>query len=219
MADTYPNHVIIEGAGFARVSVATLSGTDIQSFGTAIDLKVVSSEKTKFANAAKDTEYTVKRTTAGVDVRVAKTDVTINAGDGSTAAAGTNADEITMEVAVGKTDRDSLIAALRDSTKRIAIMKGIGVRASDKAVVGFEHLIGKISGDFESNSAEDINTITLTIRGGETFTSTALYSAYNTAMTTATITPVGKSAITPKALTTTDYADLITGKVVITAAS
>lgn len=216
MADTYPNDVVIAGSGFLRLSVATLNGSDITSFGTAIDLKVVSAEKSKYANFSKDTEYITKRTTAGVDVRAAKTDVTINAGDGSVAASGTNADEMTCEVAVGKTDRAAIIAALRDSTKRIAALRGIGVKASDHSQVGFEHIIGKISGDLEFNSAEDIQTFSITIKGGETFTSTALYSAYNTAMTTATITPVGKSAITPKALSSGDYANLISGKLVYT---
>jgi len=220
MADSYPGDILVAGGGFLKMLPVTLSGNDITAFGTALSFLFVSgTEKAKYANARKETEYLTKRSTTGVDLRVAKSSKTINAVDGSEAAAGDNADEISGEISMGKTDADTFISWLQDADNCVAACKGIGRRASDGAIVGFEHLIGYISGDFQEDIGEDIVTFNVTVKGGVAFTSTALFSAYNTAMQGATITPIGRTAITIKALVTGDYTNLITGKIVRTALS
>ena len=118
---------------------------------------------------------------------------------------------------------DSLITDLR-LDKLWATSMGIG-RTTAGVVAGYQHLIGKISGNLkQSVTGSDYSEVTIKVQGGKTYeAATGVdHTDYNTKMTGATnlITAVGKdTGYTIKDLITTDWTSLIQGQIVRTAAS
>jgi hypothetical protein len=208
---------IVEGAGFLRLSPITLSGSvTIASFGTAIDLLQVTDESQDYTMNEPKEEFITKELSSGYVLEYPKIVKTINAITGYTkAAADSGTDQFEVKALVSKAKLDSVLAA---KGKPFAACKSLGF-TTQGTHAGYAHIIGYIA-NIKTNEKHDLVEVTFTIKGGRTFTAGATtYSTYNTAVTTATIEPVGMSALTIKALTGDNYSALLGGTIVRTAAS
>lgn len=206
------------GAGVARLVPCTMSvgsTREIASFGTALDLTEVTNEAPKYANPTEETQYSTKNTTTGVTVQVAKSTKTIDAVSGSEVPPEGGADEIALSFMLTKAQKRTLVDMVRNKTV-VAVAVGEGHEAETDANQGWSHLLGRISGDLEINNDEEITEVEVTIRGGEGFTLAGGVDelTYNTAMTTGTITPVGRDALTIAGIASGDLTNLKAGQIV-----
>ena len=210
---SYPADVVVKGNSVARIIPTTLTGGKIATFGAAINLPFLTDETPEHANAFEKAEYLTKRSTQGVDLRIAKQSKTLDATTGAEVGAGSNADSIKITGPVGWDDAKLLIGLIRANTP-VAIIIGGGIDAGGNQL-GWEHLLGRISGNISLPRKEEINEITLTISGGEgfAFDTGVDETDYNT-VATAAITPLGGSALTPVGLVTGDLTDFKAGKII-----
>jgi len=206
---------VVEGAGFARLSPITLSGSSvIASFGTKIDLLQVTDETADYGMNPPKNEYINKTLSSGYTLEFPKIVKTISAITGYTKTAAENSqDSFEIKALLSKAKLDSILAG---KSSPFACMKSLGFDTAGNHL-GYAHIIGYIDA-IKENIKHELMEVTLTIKGGMEF-SGSTYSAYNTAMTTATIEPVGMGALTPVALTAPNYTSLCSGVIVRTAAS
>lgn len=217
--------IIVEGLGFIRLSPCTIDNAGaISAFTTPIDLTMLTKEDSEVANATAEPEYKEKNLTNMTKLKLQVTTTTVNPATGETTAAGSNAyDFFEVSAMVGKSQMDSLITNLR-ADKLWAGCMGIG-RTTTGVVAGYQHLLGKISGNLkETRSGGEMSEVTIKLQGGKTYelTSGVDYTDYNTVMTGAgnLITAVGKeTGYTIAAIDSAGMTAILTGQIHRTAAS
>lgn len=191
---------------------------------TKLDLLATVSEPTPTYAGALNTEvkYFETKLSTGNTLRVEDKTNTIEANTGYKATGdGKAVDAFEATVLVGMSDYTALLGLYRNG-KSIFAIRGMGFAAypGDGLMDGFEHLLGKIT-EFAPTEKDGLKEVKIKISGGKTHTATgtATYSDYSTKLTGAsnTITPVGMSEQTIKAITTDDFTSLLTGKIVQTA--
>ena len=213
--------VIIAGGGWIRLIPAdvTEGTTIIEVWKTAIDLLVVSAEGEEVANNNQDTTYITLVSSNGITYRYPQIQKTVDLVSGNEVAPGDNKDSITFTASIGYADWQTIVSILRNDLTAnkdavVAVVCGAGKEAYDGATEGTLHLCGKISGNPTRDKSHEIVATPLTISGGITYTSTPVFTAYNT-IAEASITPGGGSAVTPDGLLTGDYSgDFLEGKIV-----
>ena len=206
---------IVEGTAFAVLSPITMSGaTTIASFGTRIDLKQVTDESEEYTMNEPKNDTITKELTSGYILEIPKLSRTINGQTGYVKAAKeSGVDTFTFKAVISKAKFDSLLAGKGNP---FACAKGLGFDTTG-VLTGYAHLIGYMS-NLKYSIKHDLVETDITIKGGTTL-SGSTYSAYNTAMTTPTIEPVGMGVLTLKAVTAGDYTNLLNGTIVRTAAA
>jgi hypothetical protein len=206
--------IVAEAGSVLRMSPITLTGTNtIASFGTKIDFLSITDESSDTAMQAPKTEFIKKVLTSGVNLEMPKIVTTIDALTGLVKSANDlGVDAMNVKVLASKTQLEALIAA---KGKPFACMISQGYDTQG-VHLGWKHMIGFL-GNIVENIKRDFLELSLQVKGGITYLPGAsAFAEYNTAMTTATIEPVGKSALTPVAFDAPDYASLLTGSIVRT---
>lgn len=203
---------VVAGGAFARLSPITMSGTKtITAFGTAIDLLQITDESEEYTMNTPKNDVLSKELSSGYVLESPKVSRIIDATTGALkASADSGVDTFTFKAVLSKTKFDSILAGKGNP---FACMKSLGFDTTG-AHVGFAHIIGYID-SLKYNVKQDLVETDITIKGGVSFLGST-YGAYNTAVTTATIEPVGMGTITPKALTSDNYTALLNGTIVRT---
>lgn len=210
--------IIVEGLSFLRLCPLTVSETTgkLTGLGTAVDIARLEKEGWEIGSATSDPEYKEKVLTNRVKLRLQVSYITIDPATGETVSAKSDAtDKIDVTAVVGKTDLQSMITIMR-SDAVYAAMVGLGVTAAGENA-GYLHLIGKISGSVKGEIGSDgYVSVALSIAGGKSYVADTGfdYQAYNTKMC-ASITPFGKSAITPTATVAADMTEILKGRVTL----
>lgn len=207
---------IVEAGSVFRIVPVTLSGSfTISSFGTKIDFLQVTEESSEYSMQAPKSEFIKKELTSGVSLELPKLVSAIDAFTGyGKAANDLGIDQFTVKVLMSKSNFDAILSL---KGKPVAGMLSLGFDTQG-VHLGYKHIIGYIQNINESVK-RDFMEVSLNIKAGVPFLiGSSTVAAYNSAMTTATIEPVGKSALTPKSLSPGDYSVLLSGVIVRTAA-
>jgi len=226
---TNPKDYMYGDSGFLRIvyGITNTGGTLTATSLAKLDFTgVVASPSGSYAGAATEQEYYESKTATGVTLRIPNNAFTVDATTGYKTSKENTAEKFEVTVYCGWTAYKQLLAEYRAGNVVIAC-RGMGLKASDNSVVGYEHLCGKIT-EFAPSQKEEMWEIKLTISGGTSYTaSTGLaFSDYNTIATGATnkIQPDGVTSeytiLELTASTTgTSFATLMTGVILQTAAS
>jgi len=216
MASTYPNDITIQGTQFVRFVPVTLTdatGKEIDSFGTAIDFIVVETEHPKFANVHEETTFVSKVLSGGDTLKHPESTNAFLAATGNSTSKTDNYDSIKVMVGLGYDDFVSLKEVITTNTKIASICIGYGRPADGGTMPAYLFIIGKMVGDLEWDSTQDINTVEFTVEGSVTYTAggSAAYTDYNTAMS-GNITLLDGSTVYPiPEIETADYTEILSG--------
>ena len=208
---------IVEGGGFLRLVPINLAGSNtVSTFGAAIDLLQVTDESQDYVMNEPKEDFVTKELSTGYVLEYPKIVKTINAMTGyAKAASDSGAEQFEVKALVSKAKLDSVLAA---KGKPFAAVKSLGFTTGG-VHAGYAHLIGYM-GNIKTNEKHDLVEVTFTIKGGRSFVAgSTTHTNYNAAVTTAKIEPVGMSELTIKAITAAEYASLLGGTIVRTAAS
>lgn len=216
---------IMYGAGsYLRILKATLttgSDTEIASLGAStMDLLEVVNEKPGYIGAASTTkEYIEGNLSSGVKAKLEKTTSTINAQTGyKMSDESDNYEKFDVTAWISYDNYKTLLGYFRNGNVIFA-MRSIARKASDRSIVGEEHILGKIT-EFDATFGDQFVEVQFTITGGTVFTvadgSGIDYSSYNALMTGSgnTVEPVGSEEITPADLTSGNFTSLLEGDIV-----
>lgn len=206
--------IVAEAGSVLRMSPITLSGTNtIVSFGTKIDFLSVTEESSDIAMQAPKTDFIKKELTSGINLEMPKIITSLDALTGLVKSANDlGVDAMNVKVLASKAQLASLIAA-KGLPFACVLSQGYDTQGVH---LGWKHMIGYL-GNIVENIKRDFLEISLQIKGGVTFIAgSSTFTTYNTALTTASIEPVGKSALSPKAFVAGDYTSLLTGVIVRT---
>lgn len=206
------------GSGAVRLLLPSLTGSDITAFDTdLVDLTGIVSIKPEFANKRKSTEYESTRTIKGVNLRAAKKDKTLDAVTNVLVAAEGQASSVEIGFYCNDTILTKIKSAVGSSDQPV-----IAVWVSGEVDGGLpkdNHILGYIDGNLAEEYKEGVQTYTLKVVGGVGFTSSLLFSDYNTAFKTTpgTITPDAfdstTDAITFADITAPDLITLLSGEI------
>ena len=216
---------IMYGAGsYLRLLLATLtegSETEIASVAaTTTDLLEVVNEKPSYVGAASTSkEYIEGTLSSGVKCKLEKTTSTINAQTGYKMSDDSdNYEKFEMSAWLSYAHYKTLLGYYRSGNVLFAL-RSIGRVAETRAIVGDEHILGKIT-EFDATFGDQFVEVSFTITGGTVFTiasgATITYSEYNALMTGSgnTIEPVGSETVTPTDLVSGDFTSILAGNIV-----
>lgn len=208
-----------EGAVALRIVPCTVTaGTKtITGFGTAQDFLALVSPSWEKINP-EIIEYFTERLSGGITMRAPKV---TKLRDGTTGlAVGSEGDAFDVTIVCVYSQIKALIALLdADPQVPLAIAFAPMLDAGGD-IEGWFHMMGNISGNIKYSQAEGIAKIPVAIKGQSfvlTDTSPPDYTDYNTAVTTATITPFGTTtALTiPSLASAGNLTTLLSGKLLL----
>lgn len=213
---------------FARILVglvlANVTSGKITSLGTAkIDcIATIAPITPTYAAGASDAKYFDTKLSTGNILRRPDNSIAIDITSGYKTAVDTKTTEaFDGTIAVGITDYKTLLKIYRDGTP-VVVIRGMGYKAEDESVVGYEHLICKIT-EFTPTNKEGVMEVKVKFTGGQGYTADTgvTFSAYNSLAcgSSNTIEPAGEDVLTIKNLTADDFTSLLTGKILQTAAA
>lgn len=198
MTWTETQNIITEGLNFLRLaSVSTNASGYLSGLGTPIDLTMITKESSEYANATAEAEYKEKNLTNLTKLKLQVTTTTVNPATGATTGAGSaSSDKFEVSMLLNKTQMDNLISDLR-LDKIWYACKGIG-RTTTGVIAGYEHLVGKISGNLKQEQTGEMSEVSVVLQGGKAYDTVAgFYTDVSTKINTL-ITPVGEdTGITP----------------------
>jgi len=216
--------IMYGGGSYLRTLQATLtagSETEITSIAASTtDLLEVVNEKPSYVGATSTSkEYIEGNLSSGVKVKLEKTTSTINAQTGyKMSDESDNYEKFEISAWMSYANYKTFLGYYRSGNVLFA-MRSIGRKAEDRAVVGDEHILGKIT-EFDATFGDQFVEVSFTITGGTVYTiksgSTITATEYNALMTGAgnEIEPVGSEAVTPTAIDATDFTNIFAGNIV-----
>ncbi len=210
MPETILQHSVVQGSGFARLVPVTLAADKktITAFGSKIDVLTVTGETISMPSLAPKIEEKTQTLSTGNVIAVQLATKKYSATTG----------EVISEGAEYKIEFKATLMAkfasqiFSSSGSPFAVMIGNGYNALGQHL-GVSYIIGYLDATNYETKGE-FSEITLSFKGAELIAGGEIdYTDFNTAMT-GTIQAVGMGAQSPVAITSTDFTDLLAGKIV-----
>jgi hypothetical protein len=203
------------------IVLETAGGSVIDSFGTIRDFLAFNNPGYTLKNSVSKQEFNEFKTAHGKIIKSLKVSEYVGTDGQPTSAASEGGDTFKFDIVVTKEDIKWLQSLLLNSTPVIIAFPT--VREIDGVIPAWNHLLCKLQGNVDFQPKEGVGSITVSFEGGAAHTDSdsapQTYTSYNTAMTTATMTPFGvDSATTFDIAALADAADwtaLKSGRVVI----